>query len=592
MERPFNNASTEFELNDRFGMIQPFPNLPRVWFAWTLSRCLLLMLSIGFTRHAQALGFVVEHAKAPLNDVAAVPIAVSGFTGVGAFQFTLQWNAAVLEFVGVDSFGITSLSSGNFSTNLVSTGRLSVSWDDATERTLADGSIAFTLRLRCLKTDGSPAEVSFSQYPTLPEAIVKSGASYAVVALGTLPGGVSVLNVDSEIVEADGTGARIRFRTTAGEAYQVQRNDNFPTGAWQTLGADTIGTGSPFEGMDAGAAVHQRCVYRLQVAGFTGRPTGFCRIPILGSSDTLVSIPFSRPESMIGFVESAQDPTVTIKGSPNWIVNQWVYAAGSQTNTYYLQIRSGVLEGHRFRILSNQSNSLTVVLNGESLVGLQPTDLVSIVPYWTLGTVFPAGRGVHASAFPSSRLTEVLRPDLNGAGVNRSATGTYYFWQGNWRQVGAGTAIKNDDVLVPDAYFIVRHNVPVSTELMARGGVVTNGWRIPLSVRTSGKQDNIVALPRPYGVSLNESGLRSANAFSASLFPGTRTDELFVFNNSVTGKNKSPSATYYYWNSAWRRVGSGNTDVGNDIVFAPGTGVVIRKAAGSTSPTWVSIPNQ
>lgn len=105
------------------------------------------------------------------------------------------------------------------------------------------------------------------------------------------------------------------------------------------------------------------------------------------------------------------------------------------------------------------------------------------------------------------------------------------------------------------------------------------------------KQDNFVALTRPAVVTLNDSGLVQSGAFLASITTFNRTDELFVFDNSAVGKNKGPVATYYYFDGAWRKFGS-NDDFGNEPVFTPGTGVIIRKnsTAGGVSSFWLNQP--
>jgi uncharacterized protein (TIGR02597 family) len=104
------------------------------------------------------------------------------------------------------------------------------------------------------------------------------------------------------------------------------------------------------------------------------------------------------------------------------------------------------------------------------------------------------------------------------------------------------------------------------------------------------QQDNAVALTRPVTVSLDASGLISSGAFASSPLPGSRTDELQIFDNTVALKNKSSSAIYYYWSNAWRRVGAGTTDVGSDGVFVPGSGIVIRKATNNAAATWLNSP--
>jgi uncharacterized protein (TIGR02597 family) len=92
-------------------------------------------------------------------------------------------------------------------------------------------------------------------------------------------------------------------------------------------------------------------------------------------------------------------------------------------------------------------------------------------------------------------------------------------------------------------------------------------------------------------LTLDQSQLASSGAFASSLLPGTRTDELLVFDNSSAQRNKSAVAVYYFWDSAWRRVGAGAAIVGSDPVFTPGTGFIIRKATNTTSSIWVNSPN-
>jgi uncharacterized protein (TIGR02597 family) len=319
-------------------------------------------------------------------------------------------------------------------------------------------------------------------------------------------------------------------------------------------------------------------------------PAGFHRIDLLGNSDTFVSFPFTRPPAANGLVASVAENVVTLSGRPAWTPNQFVYTSSVQSNHYFMLICNGAKEGTYHPIAANGVDTLTLQLDGDTLMALSAGDRVAIIPYWTLGTVFPGGQGVHSSS-PGDRPTEVLLPDLAGVGINRSAEKTFYFWNGAWRQVGSAAAIKNDEVLLPDAYVIVRHNIDVATTLTIRGAVTTTKWAVPLTVGSS-LQDNFVGWMRPASQSLADSGLLGNGAFTASPGPGERTDELLVFGNGEAGYNKSAAATYYYWNGAWRLVGGGLTDRGGSLIFTPGTGVVIRKAAAAAPATWVNSTNK
>jgi uncharacterized protein (TIGR02597 family) len=126
---------------------------------------------------------------------------------------------------------------------------------------------------------------------------------------------------------------------------------------------------------------------------------------------------------------------------------------------------------------------------------------------------------------------------------------------------------------------------------MTAGEVVRGKILNWLVVNSAGKRDNYLGLQRPTTITLAESGLVSSGAFQASPAPGERTDELFVFNNATARRNKSPSETYYYWNNAWRKIGSGAANFDAAAVFTPGKGFIIRKNTSPTPGAWSSTVN-
>lgn len=328
----------------------------------------------------------------------------------------------------------------------------------------------------------------------------------------------------------------------------------------------------------------------------TTEPVGATSVALLANSDTYVSVPFQRPAAFVGSVASVSGSTIALTGSPGWSTNQFVYAAGTQPNTYYVFIRSGAKEGNYYTVTANSGNTLTLDLAGDSLGSLAAGDSVSVVPYWTLGTVFPAsdaGVSFSSSASPFSIQTSVLLPNLQGTGINLAASANYFFYNGAWRRVGQNLTLgKNDDILVPDSYFIVRNAANAGT-LTAMGGVIAQRVATPFQTSASTRQDNAVALPRPIPVSLNDSGLIGSGAFAASSSPFSLADMVLVFDNATAAKNKAASATYFYFNNAWRKVGANLTqDFGATQVFGPTAGIIIRKSvsASGASSTWINSP--
>ncbi len=320
-------------------------------------------------------------------------------------------------------------------------------------------------------------------------------------------------------------------------------------------------------------------------------PLGFLKISCPGSSDTIVSLPLNRPTVFVGAATAATVTanavaTLTFSGSP-FTASAYKYAAGTQSNTYFAFIAGGAKEGSYYTIVANTANTLTIDLNGDSIAAIASAVTVKIIPYWTLGTVFPGGSGVTASdGFTAA--TQVLLPDTTGVGTNLAAAAIYYYASasGSWVKSGsAGSA--NDTVLYPDTYFTVRNNTAAATSFTLAGAVAVHKLAVPLATSSSTRQDNPVAIARPVSVTLDASGLVSSGAFTASSGFAVG-DQLYVFDNTAAQLRKAASRIYTYANGAWRRSGVSG-DSGADSIFTPGAGVLIRKAKTSlgSSATWI-----
>ena len=322
------------------------------------------------------------------------------------------------------------------------------------------------------------------------------------------------------------------------------------------------------------------------------------QINLLANSDTLVSIPFTRPPEFTGAIASVSGNVITVSGSPGWNVSpqQWVYAQGTQPKHYYALIGPGTSnpkEGHMYTITGNGSNTLTVDTTSDDLSGIPANAQVVVIPFWTLNTAFPAS-DANVSFIPSpsqfNRLTQIFIPNYSGTGINLSATATYYFFNSAWRKFGSATSEDHgDDILVQDGYFTVR-NAGTGTVFTASGSVLTKKQTIPLLTSTSTAVDNFVSITRPVAVSLNNLGLIGSGAFATSASQFNRVDQLFVYDPTISGINKSASATYFTTLGPdslphWRKFGqSVSTDFGTDTIPA-GAGFVIRKGVTANGAT-------
>ena len=155
--------------------------------------------------------------------------------------------------------------------------------------------------------------------------------------------------------------------------------------------------------------------------------------------------------------------------------------------------------------------------DGDDLDTLTPGTIVSVIPYWTLGTVFPAGdagtllRPARTTATSGTKV-QVTAPASESTGTPSKAV--YYFLNGAWRQRGrAGTEIHDDDVLAPETFFTVKNPPGSATRLRLSGVVLMDRMCIPLATDGDAPVDNAAALLRPVPVTLDALGLLANHAF-------------------------------------------------------------------------------
>jgi len=326
----------------------------------------------------------------------------------------------------------------------------------------------------------------------------------------------------------------------------------------------------------------------------TTDPVGLIATSCLARSDTFVSIPFTRPSEFIGTVRSASGNIITINGTPGWSNNQFVYTPSSQSKHYYVLIGNGGTtnpkEGHIYQINGNGPNALLVDATSDNLAGIVANTQVTIIPYWTLATIFPAsdaGVSFTPTSSPPTYQTLLRFPNDSAPGINQPYAEEFYFNNGAWRLVSDGfnnPPDHGDDPLLPDGFFVVRNtNSAPTLPLRALGSVLTKRMAVPLFAPRTGKQDNPVAMIRPVDVSLDATGLAPIdNTF-------VQNDQLLLFNNARRQLNKHPSKIYTY-NDGWRLSTDPTGDHGKDVIPA-GSAMIVRKVASPNSPIfWMNSP--
>jgi len=322
------------------------------------------------------------------------------------------------------------------------------------------------------------------------------------------------------------------------------------------------------------AAFAADVAYSPPVGGFTSVAAA--------NTDTLVSPSLARAASWVGALSGASGTTINAS-TANWTAGQF----NPGTDTYYVRVLSGALKGQYFVVTGNTASALTVDAAGMNLASIVTGDTAEIVPFWTLGTLYPstaAGVAFIASTSALARQTELLFMDATGTGVNRAPSSTYYYFNGAWRKSGSSVTLSFNNTLVyPDAYFIQR-NKAASTSLVYVGRVQPGALGTVIQ-GASTQNDNFVAVSFPVDIKLQDLGL-IGNGFSASPSALAITDRLLVFDPNQTGNNRAPSASYFYFNGAWRKSGQPVTNSFNTDVVRAGSGFIIRKAANASDAAW------
>lgn len=334
-----------------------------------------------------------------------------------------------------------------------------------------------------------------------------------------------------------------------------------------------------------------------QNAATTGT-VGAISFSAAAQSDTIVSLPLHRPHSFRGVVASSSGSLVTLA--------QASFAEDAFNDRFYMLVESGAGEGRWFPVADTSGATVTLDPGPDGTTAFfSAGTVVRIIPFWTLDTVFPDGRGVNASGslLPASR---ILLPDTSRAGVRLAPAASFFYYGGTghggegWRRFGASPSVKFDgQILPPGASFVIRHESGSGTLFENLGSVPAAAFSARLAtLAPNTAQDHAIGLGIPADFSLAESRLFESGAFAGSSAIDLPVDELLVFDQSAPARNRTPAGVYYYYTGSqnggpgWRRKGDVNTLQNNARVLQTARGFLIRKASGSipSSARWTVRP--
>ncbi len=128
--------------------------------------------------------FSPQDTSAGPGETLTFEVSVTDFTDIISFQYSMNWDPAVLDYVSVDNIttDLTGFAASSFGTTFTDDGKLSVNWFDPNVMgvSLANGTILFTLTFDVLSTDGT--DLSFTGDPTVIEVVDADGNEIGLTA--------------------------------------------------------------------------------------------------------------------------------------------------------------------------------------------------------------------------------------------------------------------------------------------------------------------------------------------------------------------------------------------------------------------------
>lgn len=324
---------------------------------------------------------------------------------------------------------------------------------------------------------------------------------------------------------------------------------------------------------------------------------GFFRFDCLAGSDTYVSIPFDRPARWSGKLGAAPADQgggtlrLTLGGTPGFSTSELT------TFPHLVACRnpSGP-NGRHFPVTAHSATTIDIEAIPAELAGLGDGGMISVVPAWTLATLFPPAsqNTFHPSTGPlaSQRGSELLFFNNGSEGIDLAPSRRFFVTMTGWFEAGAYAAA-DQVVILPGQAFVVRHRDTATATTFVPLDEVSDGViSLPLPVANGSPRDTMVAPPRPTPITLDQLDFAGiAFEQSASTGAGDRKDQLLVFDSSAPSINREPSAIYFRSGGQWLRDTTG-FPVSGSVAVEPSSGLLVRKASGATAsvPRWSNAP--
>ena len=323
-------------------------------------------------------------------------------------------------------------------------------------------------------------------------------------------------------------------------------------------------------------------------------PMGVFHQHAAATADFVFGLPIHRAPVWVGATDSVSDNEVTI--STTLIPGEWV----TGSDRHYVWITSGKLTGYRFTATANSRHTVTLEPHaGETVAvqGLQAGDTLQVIPFWTLNTLFPEGKGIQPSSdFDSPGSTVRLHhPESIGTDITPSIA--YFYYNGNqrsvgWYEVGHPEDLQNDVLLLPETYITFRNTSSIPQTISLSGYAPNSPFGISVSRTAEGRpQDNLVVNPYPVEMSLQSLGLPENELIAPSPDVTQPRDTVRLFG-SRRSYDLVPSDAYLLHDGSQGPPGWYNInrigELQDQVSIPPGGAMIVRKHSGPVARSmWI-----
>jgi gliding motility-associated-like protein len=140
------------------------------------------------TTLSDSLVLIMPDVTVENGDQLCLEVSIENFTDIASMQFSINFNAGVLDFDAVEGITLPGLGPNNFGYTQVDNGIITFSWDAISSGspsvTLPDGTVIFELCFNVIGGGGSSTDVDFSDNPTTIEISTPNVQNIGLIDLG------------------------------------------------------------------------------------------------------------------------------------------------------------------------------------------------------------------------------------------------------------------------------------------------------------------------------------------------------------------------------------------------------------------------